>query len=610
MYKNLLTAAKTAEMVKNGIDKFKMTTQEDAFRRALLKITRDSELNQYFVNSINKILIDEFFKIVNKLGEYSIQYKELLEKLKTNGIMDIVDRGNNLYSELFNRETIGGMQMDKLINDTYVNDFLNSLMILYTPIIREKFTKILKTIGKYKVLKNAVDNTINELTIKLNNDEDENVIRKVFDKLEKIIENAEEQINELKSDYKKENMVRERNTLVENIMSGEEASVNAPNETNNISDDFYNFLLKISIKNKNIFSRQLDRKFLKIINNIIVQLNHVVKHKTIIEKYNGENGHQTEEKCLEEEEEEKMNFDKEHILKKYENTKLEKRIVEIIIKLIENAQNIEIDSQPFKQIVEYSFTTKIKQIEKIIIVCTEKNKTKEIQECIDDAKLLKNEITKYISENKKSFIIPLQNENTTKQLDSVLQGDATKQLESVLQGDVTKQLESVLQGDATKQLESLQGDATKQLESVLQGDVTKQLDSVLQGDVTKQLESVLQGDATKQLEGITGDATKQLESLQGDTTKQLEGITGDATKQLESLQGDATKQLGDATKQLGDATKQLGDATKQLESLQGNATKQLGSLTSEKGGKKKRKTTQKSSSRVSQKTRRRRQTSR
>ena len=602
MYKNLLTAAKTAEMVKNGIDKFKMTTQEDAFRRALLKITRDSELNQYFVNSINKILIDEFFKIINKLGEYSIQYKELLEKLKTNGIMDIVDRGNILYSELFNKKTIGGsieMQMDKLINDTYVNDFLNSLMILYRPIIREKFTKILKTIGKYKVLKIALDNTINELTIKLNKDEDENVIRKIFDKLEKIIENAKEQINELKSDYKKENMVRERNTLVENIMSGEEASVNAPNETNNISDDFYNFLLKISIKNKNIFSRQLDRKFLKIINNIIVQLNHVVKHKTIIEKYNGENGDQTEEKCLEEEEE-KMNFDKEHILKKYENTKLEKRIVEIIINLIENAQNIEIDSQPFKQIVEYSFTKKIKQIEKIIIVCTEKNKTKEIQECIDDAKLLKNEITKYISENKQSFIIPLQNENTTnveKQLDSVLQGDATKQLESVLQGDVTKQLESVLQGDATKQLESLQGDATKQLESVLQGDVTKQLDSVLQGDATKQLES------------LQGDATKQLESLQGDATKQLEGITGDATKQLESLQGDATKQLEGIT---GDATKQLGDATKQLESLQGNATKQLGSLTSifGKGGKKKIKTTRKSSSRVSQKTRRRRQTSR
>jgi hypothetical protein len=299
----------------------------------------------------------------------------------------------------------------------------------------------------------------------------------------------------------------------------------------------------------------LDRKFLKIINNIIVQLNHVVKHKTIIEKYNGVNGDQTEEKCLEEEEE-KMNFDKEHILKKYENTKLEKRIVEIIINLIENAQNIEIDSQPFKKIVEYSFTTKIKQIEKIIIVCTEKNKTKEIQECIDDAKLLKNEITKYISENKKSFIIPLQNENTT---------NVEKQLDSVLQGDATKQLDSLLQGDATKQLESLQGDATKQLEGI-------------------------QGDASKQLEGITGDASKQLD----DATKQL----GNATKQLESLHGNATKQLG--------------NATKQLESLQGNATKQLGSLTSifGKGGQKKRKTTRKSSSQVSQKTRRRRQTSR
>ena len=39
---NVLKAVNTVNTIKNQVDKIKMTTQEDAFRRALLKITNYS----------------------------------------------------------------------------------------------------------------------------------------------------------------------------------------------------------------------------------------------------------------------------------------------------------------------------------------------------------------------------------------------------------------------------------------------------------------------------------------------------------------------------------------------------------------------------------------
>ena len=64
---NVLKAVNTINTVKNQIDKIKMTTHEDAFRRALLKITNNSMLSEYFLNSINDKLIDVFLKILKEL---------------------------------------------------------------------------------------------------------------------------------------------------------------------------------------------------------------------------------------------------------------------------------------------------------------------------------------------------------------------------------------------------------------------------------------------------------------------------------------------------------------------------------------------------------------
>ena len=279
---NVLKAVNTANTIKNQVDKIKMTTQEDAFRRALLKITNNSMLSQYFANSINEKLIDVFLKILKELGKYSKKYVELVEKLKTIDIIILDNEENRLYSEMLNNENVcsGGSietQIQKLNNNVNVNDFLNDLMIINTPIISEKFENILNIVGKYQLLKKSLEKTIDKITIKLEKEDDED-IRKHFDSLEKQIQTAREQIDEIIDEYELKKI--KTNEVVETevpLNSFEQASANAPNdEFNNISDDFYNLLLKISLRNKNIFSRKLDPKLLKIPNSILSKLNVLV----------------------------------------------------------------------------------------------------------------------------------------------------------------------------------------------------------------------------------------------------------------------------------------------------------------------------------------------
>ena len=558
---NVLKAVNTINTVKNQIDKIKITTQEDAFRRALLKITNNSMLSQYFANSINEKLIDVFLKILKELGKYSKKYVELVEKLKTIDIIILDNEENQLYSEMLNNENVcsGGSietQIQKLNNNVNVNDFLNDLMIINTPIISEKFENILNIVGKYQLLKKSLEKTIDKITIKLEKEDDED-IRKHFDSLEKQIQTAREQINEIIDEYELKKI--KTNEVVETevpLNSFEQASANAPNdEFNNISDDFYNLLLKISLRNKNIFSRKLDPKLLKIPNLILSKLNVLVNYKKVIESYNGDTKKEEKVKCMKDERDE-MDLDKmkQNILKKYENSNFEKQIIETIVKIVENIQNQQIDPYLFKKIVENSFKKIVKQIEKIINICIETQKTNEknkinenktneknesIQACIDDANLLKKEIKEYISAKKVVVVpsVPLAVPSVPLAVPSV---------------PLTTGLSAT----------NLLPNATN-----LSGILNKQgLENQLKGTVGSQMQ----------------DAAKQLGSLQENAGSQLQGLENqfkDASKMGESL----GSQFKDASK--------MGDS--------------LGSLFKKAG--KRKKVTRKSSSRAFRKTRRRRQ---
>ena len=558
---NVLKAVNTVNTIKNQIDKIKMTTQEDAFRRALLKITNDSMLSQYFLNSINENLIDVFLKILKELGKYSKKYVELV---KTIDIIILDNEENQLYFEMLNNENVclmeGGSietQIQKLNNNVNVNDFLNDLMIINTPIISEKFEKILKIVGKYQLLKKSLEKTIDKITTKLEKEDDED-IRKHFDNLEKQIQIAREQIDEIIDDYGLKKI--KTNHYVENTVplnSFEQASASAPNdEFNNISDDFYNLLLKITLRNKNIFSRKLDQKLLKIPNLILSKLNDLVNYKKVIESYNGETKKEEKVKCMKDEDDE-MDLDKmkQNILKKYENSNFEKQIIETIVKIVENIQNQQIDPYLFKKIVENSFKKIVKQIEKIINICNEAQKTNEkdktnenktneknesIQACIDDANLLKKEIKEYLSV-KKVVVVP-----------------------SVPSVPLTT-------GLLAKDLSAKDLSAKDLLAKDLIPNVTNQLGSLQQG-----LENQLKGNLGPQLQGLENQ-------LKGNLGSQMQGLEN-------QLKGNLGSQMQGLENQFKDASK-IGES--------------LGSLF-KKGGKRK-KVTRKSSARAFRKTRRRRQ---
>ena len=589
---NVLKTVNTVNTIKNQIDKIKMTTQEDAFRRALLKITNDSMLNQYFANSINHALIDVFLKILKELGKYSKKYVELVEKLKTIDIIILDNEENQLYFEMMNHENVclmeGGSietQIQKLNNNVNVNDFLNDLMIINTPIISEKFEKILKIVGKYQLLKKSLEKTIEKITSKLEKEDDED-IRKHFDSLEKQIQIAREQMDEIIDEYELRKI--ETNHYVENTVplnSFEQASASAPNdEFNNISDDFYNLLLKISLRNKNIFSRMLDPKLLKIPNLILSKLNVLVNHKKIIESYNGETKKEEKVKCIKEEKDE-MDLDKmkQNILKKYENSNFEKQIIETIIKIVETIQDQEIDPYLFKKIVENLFKKIVKQIEKIINICSETQKTNEknkinekerneknesIQACIDDANLLKKEIKDYLSAKKVVVVpsVPLAVPSVPLAVPSVPLAVPSVPLAVPLTTGLS---------------------ATNLLPNATN----------LSGILNKQgLENQLKGTVGSQLQGLEN----QLGSLQENAGSQMQGLEN----QLGSLQENAGSQLQGLENQFKDASKmgeQLGSQFKDASKI----GESLGSLF-KKGGKRK-KVTRKSSARAFRKTRRRRQ---
>jgi hypothetical protein len=626
---NVLKAVNTVNTVKNQIDKIKMTTQEDAFRRALLKITNNSMLSEYFLNSINEKLIDVFLKILKELGKYSKKYVELIEKLKTIDIIILDNDENQLYFEMLNNENVclmeGGSietQIQKLNNNVNVNDFLNDLMIVNTPIISEKFENILKIVGKYQLLKKSLEKTIDKITTKLEK-EDEEDIRKHFDSLEKQIQTAREQIDEIIDEYELKKI--ETDNYVDSTVplnSFEQASASAPNdEFNNISDDFYNLLLKISLRNKNIFSRKLDQKLLKIPNLILSKLNDLVNYKKVIESYNGETKKEEKVKCMKDEADkmdlDKMKLDKmkQNILKKYENSNFEKQIIETIVKIVENIQNQQIDPYLFKKIVENSFKKIVKQIEKIINICietqktNEKNKTNEnetneknesIQACIDDANLLKKEIKEYLLV-KKVVVVPSVPSVVPLTIQSAKDLSAKDLSAKDLIPNVTNQLGS-LQENVENQFKGKVGSQMQGLENQLKGNLGSQMQG-LENQFKDKVGSQMQG-LENQFKDVSEIGKSNLQGIEN----QFKGNIGSQMQGLENQLGSQFKDASKMGEQLGS---QFKDASKMGESLGSqfkDASKMgesLGSLF-KKGGKRK-KVTRKSSSQAFRKTRRRRQ---
>lgn len=160
-------ANKIFENIKN-IDFKTPLTEEDKFRAELLIFSTKPEFQKYFSQRVSQILVSEFYKLLSELGELSITYTQLLRQ--NQGVNDENDKkyeDDENYSEFFTEPPIdininqpcnNVVVVDKynLVTNEKIKDFFKNAMILYFQLVKEEFTKLGKVIKKYNKLKNKL----------------------------------------------------------------------------------------------------------------------------------------------------------------------------------------------------------------------------------------------------------------------------------------------------------------------------------------------------------------------------------------------------------------------------------------------------------------------
>jgi len=339
------------ENIKNiDFEKYKTPlTEEDKFRAELLILSTKPEFQKYFSQRVVQILVSEFYKLLSELGDLSITYTQLLKTSK----LTLHDEDDENYSEFFTEPPIdininqpcnNVVVVDKynLVTNEKIKYFFKNAMILYSELVKEEFTKLGKVIKRYNKLKNK--------------------LKKQKDILEpKDLKEAEEQVKQIKQQFDisrmsggffqpKMQISDDNKELLENDNVIKFTPGGFSNRDNNcktlqkiidtkiknLDTFFYNILLRILINNKDEFLKCLRIKLSIILNKVLDKLYEILKSAT----------------------REKLNSNIEHYT--YSDKDNE------IIKLTEKMFCItDFDLQPFRSIVELSLAKKHNQIEAV-----------------------------------------------------------------------------------------------------------------------------------------------------------------------------------------------------------------------------------------------------
>ena len=154
---------------------------------------------------------------------------------------------------------------DKILSDENIEKFLNDTIILCIPVIKQNFKSLENIIEDYKKLKGKMNGLLEKA-------ERENNVEKYFDDFRILSDEAIEQINAIFNDFDTSKM------------SG--GKMSGGKEIDNIEDDFYDALLKMSIGNRDNFSKLLKEKLHGILNKIIKQLYDIANCEKIIDSNN------------------------------------------------------------------------------------------------------------------------------------------------------------------------------------------------------------------------------------------------------------------------------------------------------------------------------------
>ena len=234
-----------------------------------MKLRKNPGFKNYFATSINKVIVLNFYNVLIELGKYSRNYSDISKEIFEITGENMFDEDDNLYSELNEESSVSeGSEetdcvqdnTDKILSDENIKKFLNDTIILCIPVIKQNFKSLENIIEDYKKLKGKMNGLLEKA-------ERENNVEKYFDDFRILSDEAIEQINAIFNDF-------------------DTSKMSGGKEIDNIEDDFYDALLKMSIGNRDNFSKLLKQKLHGILNKIIKQLYDIANCEKIIDSNN------------------------------------------------------------------------------------------------------------------------------------------------------------------------------------------------------------------------------------------------------------------------------------------------------------------------------------
>jgi hypothetical protein len=482
---NMVPGASTALGVASTIQKIMVPpTPGDKFRQALVNLSTNTKFKYYFEHAINKIMVSEFYKILTTLGEYSKKYSDIVEKIVEITGASMFDDDLDFYSDLnvfpasqINKDVesdctlssesvtdkeLKQLNVDQILDDAEIEEFLEDAMIIGVPVIENIFELLGKTIAEYKNIRNKM-NALLEKTDDIEkhfedfrklSDEAVELINAIFNKFDTsnmrggsncLSEGKEPTMPSDKDDFKEQSLLYkpDKNTDCsdESAIKLDQLKKLYEEKKNRIDakDDFYNTLLRMCITGRNNLSKLLKQKLSIILNRIIKRLYDIANTKNII---NGDEIRDDEDfsdyKYLKEGEDKNVDFDlSEYPL--FQQT-IANTTKQLICK-IQKKSNI--DTQLFKDIVKPAFIGKKEQLRDLVKIWSTdvSEKKRLINKLKKGFKELAEveEITKYIEELEEQIQIAV---DTQKGLKEYIKSAKERKGETVITGGTTRKFSS------------------------------------------------------------------------------------------------------------------------------------------------------------------------
>ena len=625
-------------------------TPGDKFRQALINLSTNTDFKYYFEHAINKIMVSEFYKILTTLGEYSKKYSDSVEKIVEITGASMFDDDLDFYSDLnvfpaspINKDVesdctlssesvtdkeLKQLNVDQILEDADIEEFLEDAMIIGVPVIENIFELLGKTIEKYKNIRNKM----NALLEKTDDD-----IEKHFEDFRKLSDEANEQINDIFNKFDTSNMRGGSNCLSEgkeptmpsdkddfkeqsllykpdkNTDCSDESAIKLDQlkklyeeKKNRIDakDDFYNTLLRMCITGRNNLSKLLKQKLSIILNRIIKRLYDIANTKNII---NGDEIRNDEDfsdyKYLKEGEDKNVDFDpSEYPL--FQQT-IANTTKQLFCKIQKKPK---IDTQLFKDIVKPAFINKMEQLRDLVKIWStdvfEKERLiKKLKGDVDE------EITKYVTDLKEQIQIAV---DTQKGLKEYIKSAKEKEKEEQKKREKELAIELKTGAENFKKQEEIEAirmekadknnvwqEQEKMIEKRKENDKKFKEEEEKQGDlIIKGEEARKKTEENRILRNRKENAEiKRLQNIKNNRTKYLEEqMDVKANRSIKAIQDEMIEKRKENDKKFKEQLEKENDLIIKGEEARKKITTSGG------------RTTRKFSSPISQKTRRRRQT--